>query len=169
MSRGPGRIEREIEKLMLDKSDDMLTVTDLALAAYRGINQVEKKHRVAVIRAAERVAARNGGWTARRREAPAGELVYYNTLNVRSYTLGKVRADFLSNDVSDDELRLIIDGRTDESQTCHHHLARYRDYMREGQAWWLHVEINKANEEGRAADAATLQARLDQHIRVKFS
>jgi len=49
MSRGPGRIERAIEQAFSADPEATHTIDDLALAA--GLNRVEKKHRVAVLRA----------------------------------------------------------------------------------------------------------------------
>ena len=139
----------------------MLPVTEISLSVYRGQNSIQKRHRVAVIRAGDKVCQRLRGWTSARRQATSGELIFYNTLNVRSYTLGRVRADTAANNVSDDELRAIIDGKRDIASTTNHHLARYLDMMREGGVWWLHVEINKADNEGREADAVSLRAKLD--------
>jgi hypothetical protein len=69
--------------------DSILSVDDLVSVAYQGINRVEKKHRVATIRAADKVAARIG-WACRQAEMAGHPLVYYNLYDVRSYTIGTV-------------------------------------------------------------------------------
>jgi hypothetical protein len=52
MSKGPGRVSRAIEAALEAEPDNAFTVEDLCDRVYRGINRVEKKHRVAVLRAA---------------------------------------------------------------------------------------------------------------------
>jgi hypothetical protein len=58
MSRGPGRIERAIEETFTANPSETFTVDELVATAYPGTDEIEKKHRVAVIRAADKVAAR---------------------------------------------------------------------------------------------------------------
>src|SRR5271163_1960986 len=94
MSRGPGKIEQAIETTFTRFPDQTFSTTELGPIAYPGVNRLEKKHRVSIIRAADKVAKRIA-WSARRTEAPAGEMVYYNLLHARSYRLGKLRTDFL--------------------------------------------------------------------------
>lgn len=55
MSRGPGRIERAIEALFASQAGRTFSTDELVEAAYRGVNRIEKKHRVAVLRAAKRL------------------------------------------------------------------------------------------------------------------
>jgi hypothetical protein len=55
MSRGPGRIERAIEALFASQPGRTFSTEELVEAAYRGVNRTEKKHRVAVLRAAKRL------------------------------------------------------------------------------------------------------------------
>jgi hypothetical protein len=86
---GPGRIERAIADAFAANSNGILSVDDLVSVAYQGINRVEKKHRVATIRAADKVAARIG-WACRQAEMAGHPLVYYNLYDVRSYTIGTV-------------------------------------------------------------------------------
>lgn len=109
MSRGPGRIEAAIAAIFEAEPDQYFTIEDLAQRLYPGINRVDKKHRVAVLRAGRNVASRLW-WAAQRRQAPGGQMVFFNLLNVRSYALGRLRVDFSQNDMSDDDLvRLIED------------------------------------------------------------
>jgi hypothetical protein len=60
MSRGPGRIEHAIEAVFTAAPDDAYTTEDLIDRAYPGLDRVEKKHRVAVLRAAKKVCNRIG-------------------------------------------------------------------------------------------------------------
>src|SRR4051794_38704563 len=83
MSRGPGRIERAIARVFASDPEATYTVDDLALAAYPGITRVEKKHRVCVLRAVWKVAAK-AYWGCRRSDGLGNELVFFNLLNVNS-------------------------------------------------------------------------------------
>ena len=58
MSRGPGRIERAIEAAFTAEPSRAFPVETLALVAFPGVNRLEKKHRIAVLRAAHKVAER---------------------------------------------------------------------------------------------------------------
>jgi hypothetical protein len=50
MSRGPGRVQRSILALIKDEPDGAWTIEDLCRHIY-GVRTIEKKHRVAVLRA----------------------------------------------------------------------------------------------------------------------
>lgn len=165
MSRGPGKIERAIEAAFASKPGDIFTTEDLTALAYPGINRAEKKHRVAVIRAADR-AARRMGWKAWRREAPGHELVYLNLRNVRSYAIGRMRADFTRNNLTTEDLRQIVDG-------THPHQRYYTkdaERAQPGGAWWVHVQINCAEFDGRTEEAEQMRqdwnAPLEKRLRA---
>jgi hypothetical protein len=165
MSRGSGRVEREIERAFAEKPDDIFMVEDLVRVVYPGLNRTEKKHRVAVIRAADQVA-RRCGWIAYKREAFGHELVYCNLMNVRSYTLGRMRASFLKNDRPLDELRHVVDGGT---SPCQHRYRHDIENMKPGGAWWIHVEIHKAAHAGDASKAEEMQRELNAGINRKLA
>ncbi len=61
MSRAPGRIQRELEELLLAHPDSVFTIAGIARAIYQ-LDQVERRHRIAVSRALPHVLARNPGW-----------------------------------------------------------------------------------------------------------
>ena len=58
MTIGPGRIERAIAATFFAQPSMTFTVEELVVIAYPGLNRIEKKHRVAVRRAANKVAVR---------------------------------------------------------------------------------------------------------------
>ena len=60
MSRGPGRIERAIRALLDAHPDEAFTTDDLAAHCYPDADVIEHKHRVAVVRAANKVIAGRG-------------------------------------------------------------------------------------------------------------
>jgi hypothetical protein len=59
MSKGRGRIARISESILTAEPDNAFTIEDLCGRVYDADNPVEKNHRVAVIRAAKRIASRN--------------------------------------------------------------------------------------------------------------
>jgi hypothetical protein len=66
MSRGPGRIERSIRELF-DANPDLAFVTDeLCEHCYPGVRPIERKHQIAVLRAARNVLKADPNWTAKR-------------------------------------------------------------------------------------------------------
>jgi hypothetical protein len=58
MCKGPGRIERAIAAALDAEPDGAFTTDDLCDRVYRGVNRIEKKHRVAVLRAASNLMKR---------------------------------------------------------------------------------------------------------------
>ena len=58
VSRGPGRVERVIAAALATEPDRAFTVQDLGERIYSGVNRMEKRHRVAIVRAMRSVAKR---------------------------------------------------------------------------------------------------------------
>ena len=90
MSRGPGRIERPVEAAFTTGPSRAFTVEDLVRIAYGGVNRVEKKHRVATLRAAHNVAKRFGWKTMKGGENGDG-LTFYNPADLGSYAEARLR------------------------------------------------------------------------------
>ncbi len=143
MSKGPGRVERAITNAFTNNPSKTFSTGDLGPIAYPGVNRIEKKHRVAILRAADKVAQRLG-WTSQRAENPAGEVIYYNLTDVRSYVLGKLRCDFLNNGRSVIELEERIDNPDVYG-------SQYEE-AQPGGVWAQHVEIHKVELRGESAD-----------------
>src|SRR5215469_4163006 len=134
MSRGPGRIERAIEALFTANPSRTFSTDEIVEAIYRGVNRIEKKHRVSVLRAADKVAKRlhwakwrcerwglGGDW----RSSLAGRgAVFVNTHDVRSYGLGRLRVDSFNASKSLDELDAMLDGKS-------------ATLIVRGGAWWI--------------------------------
>lgn len=160
MSRGPGRVERAIEMAFEASPDAAFSVADLGPVAYPGLNRVEKRHRVAIIRAADRVAARHW-WAKLISERPGGEIIYCNTLNVRSYALGRSRADFCFNNLPLEVIVRLIEAPIPGDPYAYR--SRW-DLVRPGGAWWRHVEIAKARKAGDLDEANRIGAELRTEI-----
>ena len=78
MSRGPGRIERAIAAILDGEPNNAFTTEDLCERVYPGVNRVEKKHRVAVLRAANKLVKRRDNTECMRCENLGGTRVYFN-------------------------------------------------------------------------------------------
>lgn len=86
MSRGPGRIQKTIEAAFMEHPDDIFALEELIVIAFPGLHQIEKKHRVSVIRAAKPACERTG-WDMRHQNAVGSPLWYFNKRSVDSYAL----------------------------------------------------------------------------------
>src|SRR5690348_8529156 len=97
MSKGPGRIERAIEAAFAAEPDNGFTVEDLCIRAYPGEFKygytIDKKHRVAVIRAAKKVVSRNSNLAIQEAKTRGGTLTIYNRYDVMSYAMARKKAD----------------------------------------------------------------------------
>jgi hypothetical protein len=62
MSRGPGRIERDIRRLFDLHPDLAFTTEELAEHCFPSAGSIERKHRVSVLRAAHSVISKDPNW-----------------------------------------------------------------------------------------------------------
>ena len=151
MSRGPGRIETAITDLAAANPSAVLTVEDLATVAYSSINKVEKKHRVAVLRAAYKAFA-GVGWSSFACERPGGHILFYNPVDLRSYARARILADFSWWRSTPVEVDAMIDNRDGWPTKW--------DMVQPTGAWAIHVAINNAKA-GDEAEAARLRVELE--------
>src|SRR5262249_9841633 len=92
MSRGYGAIQRAIIAAFEAEPDNGLLLSELCERVYRGIDRVEKKHRVAVARAAYRIP-----WLAHMKRGTVGcEVVFYNPTSVLAYGMARLKSGNLS-------------------------------------------------------------------------
>lgn len=162
MSRGPGRIEIAIGAALDAEPDRAFTTDELCQAVYRGINQVHKKHRVAVLRAASRLAGRRHTLRQFTSESLGGTIVFFNCDNVTSYAMARLKADRFSRYHRGDTR--IPDWNWKSEADLLAKLSFGGDHHRfvvEGGAWWLHVQSWIAEIEAeRTGDSERLQAVL---------
>ena len=152
MSRGPGRVEQAIEATFTRFPDQTFSTAELAPIVYPGLNRVEKKHRVSIIRAADKVARRIA-WGIYRTEARGGEFVCCNLLNLRSYALGMLRTMFPWNcNRTIRQLEELLDNPDI-------HMSRWAD-VQPGGVWAMHVERRKADLAGNTAEGERLREEL---------
>jgi hypothetical protein len=88
MSRGPGHIQRKLERVFANNPDGVFILEDFIECAYSGLKSSEKKHRVAVARAAKAVAGRVG-WNWRHGNGAGSNLIFFNMRSVPSSLTAK--------------------------------------------------------------------------------
>lgn len=148
MSRGPGKIERAVAAALEGNPSGTFTVEELGLLAYPGVNQIEKKHRVAVMRAVRNVAPPN--WGLKSAGCVRGvQYILYNRTNLRSTGVANARKGIYPRD----ETRPISDG---EGEYACLQRGDYRAYVSESGAYPVLVKLeclyqqNAAEEETEA-------------------
>ena len=92
MSRGYGIIQRAIVAVFEAEPDNGLLLSELCERVYRGINRIEKKHRVAVARAAYRIPC----LAHMKRQTLGCEVVFYNPASVLAYGMARLKSDNFS-------------------------------------------------------------------------
>jgi len=92
-SRGLGHVQRAIVAYFEAEPDNAFLLSELCERVYHGANRIEKKHRVAVARAAKAIKTLDH----MKREALGGELVFYDPLNVLSYAMARKKSDLNSH------------------------------------------------------------------------
>jgi hypothetical protein len=167
MSRGPGRIEQAIERLFVEQASKTFSTNELARVAYPPLDQVEKRHRVAVLRAADKVALRlhwekwqceRFGWGNRyplseQKSLEGRGAVYVNPQDLWSYAQGRLRTDN-------------YDGRLSEAKwdDMLGQGGSFHKYVQPGGAWWIHVERRK-HEIAGSEPPPELQALIEKEER----
>jgi hypothetical protein len=180
MSRGPGRLERAIRAAFKAEPDNAFTIEDLCDRVFPGVNRVEKKHRVSVIRAAKRLAKHTANIDMFRGDMLGRALILYDPYNVMSNAMARLKADAHRRYRSHDERWYTPHGPkwfdeamgyekgyryrrpkwsedelrasfADEDGKDHKHVAP-------GGAWWRETEIRIAERDSDAERLAHLKA-----------
>jgi hypothetical protein len=132
MGKGAGHVERGIMAAFKAEPNNAFTVAELARRIYR-VDPV-KKHRVAILRTAERLLQREGWlaiwWQSEIRGVPH---VLFDRYDVMSYATARLK------------------GQGHNEQEIHEILGKGGEYrkrvIRQG-AWWWHVQHWKAERDG---------------------
>jgi len=166
MSRGKGRVQRAIEATFAAEPDNALLLSELCERVYPGVNRVEKKHRIAVARAAKLIP----GIRSMERELLGHELVFYDPSSVMSCAMARLKADnfgpgacyrnndyrpnsFREYEITEDDLRALLALG-----------ERAHKLISEGGAWWRHTEQHKAAARGDVAEVERFEAIGEQGL-----
>jgi len=156
MSRGPGRIERAIEAVLAAEPDNAFTTADLCLRVYPDAEQIEKRHRVAVLRAMANIMERRDVLGELKASLMGGASVFYDRTNVLSYAMARMKTDRRYQD--NNPWRWDRDGVSESRLREMLTKDRESALMREGGAWWRHTQSAVAEIEARrAGDTARLE------------
>ena len=162
MSRGPGRIERAIHDLFDKHPEGAWTTADLCRLIYPAANRVEKKHRVAVIRAAKTITDKTGDryrdWHMWRAGVTGRTVTLFNYTSVMSYGLARLKCETSWFNRTEDELLEQLRPGGD-----HHELVI------PGGSWDSHVRQYIAARDGDQETADKLAAEQEREIAALFS
>jgi hypothetical protein len=174
MSRGPGRIERAIRELF-DAHPDFAFVTDeLVEHCYSDVRPIERKHQVAVLRAAWKVIDADPDWSAYRTKGQGQGWVFANRANLQSWALGRMIMGgvFGSDFIYRSEKRTrraswwwkpttredLLEKLKPESD------SRYLEQIQPGGFWAKEVERHRARRAGDVERADTLDCELEYEV-----
>lgn len=162
MSRGPGRVQQAIQAIFASAPRSTFTVEDLAGLIYPG-SPVEKKHRVAILRAAALMgvtttkvepdgrsgfdAGAGSLWVAWLSERRGGSVLFFNCLNVASYASARIRVE-----------------RNCSQAEAEKKFASHREAIAPDGTWTRRVEIVRARHAGDDKLAAKLQKQADAEL-----
>ena len=164
MSRGSGRIERAIIEAFKDDPDNAFTVAELYDRIYPVSLWFDKKHRVAIIRAATSLKRRwpDLGWTYSGNLG--GQKVFFDAANIMSWAMARLKADELENyDNQDRRTRRWTNGASeDELYASLLEGGKNHDCIIEGGPWRRHRDMWIAERDGDTARLQELQAEQDR-------
>jgi hypothetical protein len=160
MRKGLGHVGRTIEAAFAAEPDNAFTVDDLCDRVYDVVS-IEKKHRVAVVRATKALAKQRTNLTWWRSEILGRKLVFYTADNVMSYAMARFKSEdklYRNNDprYARGTQRTEADFRAEMQEG-----GDYHHCVVQGGALWRHVEIWEAERDGNAKKLAKLKAEQD--------
>ena len=163
MSRGRGKIERAIEAAFAAEPDNAFSTEELCNRVYRGLNQVEKKHRVAVIRAGKRLVGRDPRFACLQTQGLGGQLVFFDPYNVMSYAMARLKSErpYFSNDKRRE--------RQEDEAVLRKRLApggKEHRLVVEGGTYWRHVRKWIAERDGDEETVAKMDAESEKVLRA---
>jgi hypothetical protein len=170
MSRGPGKIGRAIEALFDAERNNAFTLEELCERIY-GVHRVldpestdpkrlRQTHRVAVARAARKVATRRPEIQIQRGGGLGGTLVFFRHDEVMSYAMAQLKTDRGNHYRSNDRR---LHWARDE-QALRKQLVQRQPLVEPGGAWWRRVQMFLAERAGDAVRLAELKAEQEQAL-----
>ena len=159
MSRGAGRVEQAILAAFAVVGMSY-TVEDLFNHAYPDASQLERKHRVAIKRAASNACFKTG-WTTWRRDNRGGGYIYYDPCDVISYASARLKGSDYRYQSQDKWIRR-FNSTTDEEIISQLEVGgKNYDLVVEGGTWWKHTRMAQAKRDGDDATYSQLKAEND--------
>ena len=159
MSRGAGRVEQAIFAAF-SVVGTSYTVEDLFNHAYPDAPQLERKHRVAIKRAASNVCLKTG-WTTLRRDNRGGGYIYYDPCDVISYASARLKGREYRYQSQDKWIRRFNPMTDEEISSQLEAGGNNYDLIVEGGTWWKHSRMAQAKRDGDDATYSQLKAEND--------
>jgi hypothetical protein len=162
MGKGLGTVGRAIEAALIAEPDNAFTVDDLCDRVFPGINRIEKKHRVSVIRAATSVGKRRANLSWWRSEHLGGTMIYFTADNVMSYGMARLKSGFLYHYRGTDRRRHGFERTEQELRALLAEGGKEHRCVVPGGPWSRHVEMWKAERSGDTETVEKLRAESDR-------
>jgi len=159
MSRGLGRIERAIVVVFTAEPDNAFTVGELCERIYPDCERidpdyscVDKKHRVAVIRAAQSLSRRwpDLGW--RYSQWLGREKIFFNADSVMSFAMARLKGDQFEYGGEEKLRSSLLEG------------GKNHEHIVEGGAWRRHRDMWLAKRDGDTARLKELEAEQERDL-----
>jgi hypothetical protein len=168
MSRGSGRVEQGIIAAFAAEPDNAFTVAELCRRIYPDTKSkyIVKKHRGAIIRAAQSLSKRwpDLGWFYS--ETLGGQKVFFNADSVMSWAMARLKGDNLSNYDNQDPRNLVVRAKSeDELRTSLLKGGYHHKYIVKGGAWRRHRDMWLAERNGDTAWLKELEAEQERSNR----
>jgi len=161
MSRGPGKLEQAIEAVFVAEPDDAHTTEDLIDRVFPGLNAVEKKHRVTVIRAAKKVSMRLG-WRWERKRTLGKGLVFFNSYSLMSYGMMMQKSESYNlYRTGDPRMPLRAQKSAEELRRRLEPGERDHGYIAEGSYAWRRVQLWIAERDGDTETADKIRNEIN--------
>lgn len=155
MSRGPGKIMQAILATLEGDRDNAFTVEELCQRAYPGVNRIEKKHRVAVIRGIRNVVSATPSFAIGGARQRGSTLILYRADHLQSYAMFRLKAHFPK--LAEAQLKARIEpGGPD------------RGLIEAGGVWQREVLINIAVRDGDTETAQRVDGELNAEVASLF-
>lgn len=161
MSKGPGKVACALEAIFANEPDNAFTIEDLCDRVYQGVDQIEKKHRVAVLRAVHVLAKRDVNLDYARSEHLGRTVIFYRGDRVLSYAMARLKADFLNQYRSVGSRHSQIDTEADLRARLQPG-GQDQHLVLPGGAWWRHTEMFVAKRDGDAERFAELEKEQEE-------
>jgi len=139
---GRDEIERTISEVFRANPDSAFTTDELCDHVYPQWSK--RKHRAAVVSAAQKVSDRLGEhrtWTCQDRRG--GTLVFFNHASVTSYAMARLKCAASDNsECIEDSLRFALRWKSASEQELKAKISPgdHHEYVVEGGAWWQHCQ-----------------------------
>jgi len=162
MSRGYGAIQRAIVATFEAEPDNGLLLSELCERVYCSTNRIEKKHRVAVARAAYRIP-----WLAHMKRGTLGcEVIFYNPASVLAYGMARLKSDNFSRYErhSDPRFKWREPRSEADLQAMLAPGGDHNKYVAEGGAWWRHAKMEHLKRSGDEVKYQRLKDQQDKEL-----